>query len=116
MIAQNDQEPPEQAVGLGVDHIMLMRTAVIGVGVAVGIVFPVINAAGGNPVAEHLHNIVQRHFDPAHFMIARRRVVDPVFDMVLVAALMVEPCLAVSELGAFGGVRAFVPLVIPDAR
>lgn len=84
------------------------------IGMAVVIIPALVNLAGGETVAEHLRHISSRHLHAADAA-AVPLVIRPIFKVVPVAALVVEPCGAVAKLFSLGVVRAVIPLEVTDA-
>ena len=80
----------------------------------IGVFFAQIDLAGRHPVADHLADIPQRHLHAGHagFIGA---VVDPVFEVVLVPALVVEPRRGVALGVPLGLVGAVVALIVDAA-
>ena len=89
---------------------------IVVVGVGILIILAVVVLAGGQPVAEHLDDIFDRHPDPVHRLIPFGRIVDPVLEVVLVAAFVVQPGARVPLLLPFAVVGALMPVIIahPD--
>ena len=107
----------DELAGLGMDEDMAARLFVVVVGRGVGIFVALIDLAGGNAVAEHFGYIFERHFAPAHvdLTVVGNTVVDPVFKVVAVASLVVEPRKAHAVFAPLSVVRAAVALIILDA-
>ena len=78
----------------------------------IGVVFAFVVFAGGNAVTHHLGHVLFRHAHTGHGVVAVRCVVDPVFQMVLIASLMVQPGGAVAFFLALGVVGAADPLPV----
>ena len=83
----------------------------------VGILLLLVYAAGGDTVAEHLGYILLGHLAPADIdaAILTETVVDPVFKVVAVAALVMQPRMAHAVLDALGIIGAAVALIELDA-
>ena len=92
--------------------------------VSLGIIFPwgtimilvfQISFTGSYPVTKHFRYIAKGHFDPFHgFSIAG--IVNPIFHMMFIASLMVEPGSAIPFLRPFCFIGTAVALVIFDSR
>ena len=94
---------------------MVQALGVVLPGGGVGVFFLLIDLAGGDAVAEHFHHVVDRNLHAPHLIAQLRRVVDPVFKMVPVPPLVVEPGGGIALLQPFDLVGAAGPLVVPDA-
>lgn len=97
------------------DDIVAEAVDVIIPGGGVGIVLLLVGLAGGDAVAEHFDDVAGGHFHAAHFVVQGGGIIDPVFEVVFVAAFVVEPGGGVALFEAFGFVGAFVALEVPDA-
>ena len=95
---------------------MPLRALVVVIGGCVGVLLALIDPAGGDPVAEHLGDVFFRHLAPAHEDVPVRgdAVVDPVFKVMAVAALVVQPRQAQARGLPLGIVRAAVALIVVD--
>ena len=93
------------------DDIVIDRVCIVIIRIAVAVGSTAIGLAGGYAVAEHLYYILNGHFHAAHTG-AVGSVVDPVLQMMLIPALMMQPCRAVALFAAFDLVRAAVALII----
>src|SRR5699024_2322724 len=102
--------------GLGVEDQMVPAAVVVFPRAGVGIAVAHIVLAGGDTVADHFRHIPRGHPHTAQRMVAGGRVVDPVFQMVPVAALVVQPGGAVAFGLALGVVGAAVALPVFGAR
>ena len=65
-----------------------------------------------NPVTKHLGNIFLRHRNRLYFM-RNRVIVCPIFKVMSVSALMMQPRGRISVLAALFLIRAFISAVIP---
>ena len=74
------------------DDIVIDRVCIVIIRIAVAVGSTAIGLAGGYAVAEHLYYILNGHFHAAHTG-AVGGVVDPVLQMMLIPALMMQPCL-----------------------
>ena len=117
LLLEYEQHLADELAGLGMDEDMAARLFVVVVGRGVGIFVALIDLAGGNAVAEHFGYIFERHFAPAHvdLTVVGNTVVDPVFKVVAVAPLVVEPRKAHAVFAPLSVVRAAVALIILDA-
>ena len=89
-----DRQHPEQTFqkcgSLAVNEPVHPALAVVGKGIGVRVLVPVVDLSGSHSVTEHLDDVAQGHFhglDAARLRI----VVRPVFKMVLVAPLVMQP-------------------------
>src|SRR5699024_9021197 len=101
--------------GVGVDQVVVPGPVVVLPGGGVGVLLPLVDLAGRDPVAEHLHHVVHRHLHAAHPVVPRGGVVDPVLQVVLVPALVVEPGGGPACLQPLDLIGAPVPLVVPGS-
>ena len=85
------------------------------IGVAVVIIVPLVDLAGGKAVTEHFRHVFLRHFHAADAA-AILLIVGPVFEMMAIPALMVEPGGAVAEELALLVVGTVVSLKVLCAR
>ena len=72
---------------------MALRADIVVIRRGVGVLVLEVGPARRDAVAEHLGDVAQRHFAPAHVDLAvvADTVVDPVFKVVAVAPLVVQP-------------------------
>ena len=112
LVAQNQQAGLQLLAGLGVQDVVVPAAVIVLPRRGVGVLVALIVLAGGNAVTDHLGHVAGGHPHTGHGMVAVRRVVDPVFQMVLVAALMVQPGGAVALGLALGVVGAARPLPV----
>ena len=112
LIAQDQQAGLQLLAGLGVQDVVVPAAVIVLPRRGVGVLVALIVLAGGNAVTDHLGHVAGGHPHTGHGMVAVRRVVDPVFQMVLVAALMVQPGSAVALGLALGVVGAARPLPV----
>ena len=105
----------QQRSRLGVEQIVVFAVLVILPGGGVGVPAAQIDLAGGHTVADHLADVPQGdlHAGEAGF---RGAVVDPVFEVMLVAALVVEPCRGVAPGFPLRLIGAVVALIVDAAR
>ena len=117
LLLEHKQHFADELACLGVDEDMSARLFVVVVGRGVGVFVALIDLAGGDTVAEHLGHVLERHFAPAHedLTVVADAVVDPVFKVMAVAPLVVEPGEAHAVFAPLGVVRAAVALIILDA-
>ena len=113
LVPQHQQQALQQGAGLGVEDVVVLAVGVVLPRGGVGVALLLVGLAGRHPVAEHLHHVPHRHLHAAHAVVQRLVIVDPVLQVVLVAALVVEP-----GGGHAGGqplrlVGAAVPLEVP---
>ena len=112
-IPQNQQAGFQLFAGFGVQDVVVTAVFVIlprgGVCVAGALVI----LAGGNAVTHHFRHIAVGHAHPGHGVVAVGGIVNPVFQVVLVAPLVVQPCgrvafrLALGVVGAAGALPIF---------
>ena len=112
LVAQNQQAGLQLLAGLGVQDVVVPAAVIVLPRRCVGVLVALIVLAGGNAVTDHLGHVAGGHPHTGHGVVAVRRVVDPVFQMVLVAALMVQPGGAVALGLALGVVGAARPLPV----
>ena len=116
LVPQHPQQLLQQRLGLGVEDVVVQAPGIVLPRGGVGVPLLLIYLAGGDTVAEHLHHIVDRHLHPAHFVLQLRGVVDPIFQVVPVSPLVVEPGGGVAPLQALHLVGAAVSLKIFHTR
>ena len=77
----------------------------------IGIVLSFIDSAGCNPVHNHLYHILERHFiaNQPRFLIFGN--INPIFKMVFIASLMMQPCLRKSHNLPFSRIGASGSLI-----
>ena len=97
------------------NDVVVDGAGVVVIRVAVPVKRTAVGLARRNAVAEHFEHIFQRHLHAAHPR-AVRRVVDPVFQMMAVSSLVVQPRRTVSLFAPLDFVRAAVALIIPRTR
>ena len=105
----------QQRSRLGVEQIVVFAVLVVLPRGGVGVLAAQIDLAGGHTVADHLADVPQGdlHAGEAGF---RGAVVDPVFEVMLVAALVVEPCRGVASGFPLRLIGAVVALIVDAAR
>ena len=102
----------ELGAGRGVQQVVVLAAVIIVPGRGVGVLAAEIVAARGDAVADHLGHIPARHAHAGHGVVAVRRVVDPIFQVVAVAPLVVQPGGAVAFGLALGVVGAAAALPV----
>lgn len=110
-IPDHQQQLFQQCPCFGMEQIVILALFIILPRGCVGVLVAQIDPAGRHAVADHLADIAQGHFHAAQAGFVGR-VVDPVFQMVLVAALMVKPGAAVALYRALHLIGAAVPLIV----
>ena len=94
---------------------MVLAVLVVVPGGGIGVLVAQIDLAGGHPVADHLADIPERDLHPGQAGLGGA-VVDPVFQMMLVAALVVEPGRGVAPGLPLRLVGAVVALIVDAPR
>ena len=93
---------------------MALRADIVVIRRGVGVLVLEVGPARRDAVAEHLGDVAQRHFAPAHVRLSvlPDAVVDPILEVMAVASLVMQPGKAHAVLLALGVVRTAVALVI----
>ena len=114
LILQNPQHFLKLCTGLRVNGDVLPRVHEIIIGGRIGISIFQVDFAGCQAVAEHLRHIAHRHFVPriADLVIRCQGIIHPVFKVVPVAPLVMQPGLRDPLLQPLGIVRAAKALII----
>ena len=117
LLLQQQEPAIQQGSGLLIDPQVTLGAVKVVVGGGVGVFFALVDPAGGDAVAEHLRYIFFRHFAAAHGhgAVGADAVVDPVLEVMAVAALVVQPGQAHAGFAALLVVGAAKALVILGA-
>ena len=105
LFRQHVEDLHHLCLGLGVHHPGIPAVLQVVQRIPVRIILSVIDPAGGNPIQTQLYHIAGGH-GVAHEHHVTAAVVDPVFQMVLVPALVMEPCGRVAQLFPLSGIGA----------
>ena len=117
VLRQEAQTFFQKSTGLGVDQAAGLPFQKIIQRHIVGVLIAVVDAACRYPVTEHLQHVAERHLDAVHRPgLFADPVVRPVFQMVLVASLVMHPGRGVAEITALRIIRTPEPLVVFHAR
>ena len=113
-VAHHLQQLFQQGTGLRVEQVVGLAALVVFPRGSIGVLVAQIDLACGHAVAHHFAHIAQGHL---HAVKARLpgAVIDPVFQMVLVAALVVQPRGGIAPRQTFRFVGAVVTLIIDAA-
>ena len=106
LVFEHGEHIQQQRCGVGVDHIVPCGAHIVVIWVAVAIRTAAVGLAGGHAVAEHFSYIADRHFQAGHTVAGLGGIVDPIFQVMLVAALVMQPGGGVAFVLAFAVVRA----------
>ena len=100
-LGQHMQQLFQEGGGIFVDSIMVPVLLIVGKRKGIRIIVPIVITAGGHPVAEHFYYIAGRHGHSLKPLGGVQSHIDPVFKMMAVTSLVVEPGrgIAMSLLG-----------------
>ena len=90
---------------------------IIIIGVSVGVLLAVVDAAGGNAVAEHFCHISFGHLHRLNFFAGNLTEIRPIFGVMLIASLVVKPCGAIAFFAPFciiGTAEALIVFAAPQ--
>jgi len=110
LLCQHQQQLAQKGLGLRVHKVAALAPLVIFQRLAVVVLFPLINFTGGDAVTEHLDDVLEGHLHRLH-LVGHVAVVGPVFVVVAVAALVVQPGQGIAPDDAFLVVGAAVALI-----
>ena len=114
-VAHHFQQFFQQGAGLRVEQVVGLAALVVFQRGSIGVLVAQIDLAGGHAVAHHFAHIAQGHLHAGKARLPGA-VIDPVFQMVLVAALVVQPRGGIAPRQTFRFVGAVVTLIIDAAR
>ena len=109
---QHPEEFGDFAAGFGLEEWGILAGLEIFPRAAVIVLCAFVDLRGGDAVAEHLGDVAVWHAAADHRGFLFRVVVDPVLEVVLVAALVMEPGFTQAGFEAFCRVRAAVALIV----
>ena len=115
LFRKHGEEQLQEIGGGGMDGASVLATHKIFERMAVLIVFPLINLARRNAVAEHLYDITKGHFDRL-IALGDGIYIHPIFKMVLVSSLVMHPRGGIAEQLTLALVGAAVALIVFCAR
>ena len=114
LIPDHFQQLFQQRAGLRVKDIMILAALVILPGSGIGIPVSQVDLTSGHPVTDHLADIPQGDLHPHHALLGIA-VIDPIFQVMLIAPLMMQPSRGIPPGLPFCFIGAVVPLVIDAA-
>jgi hypothetical protein len=111
LLCQHGKKPLKERPRLRMKALFFVDPEVIVKGGAVGVGASVVDLGSGNAVTDHLKHVAKWHFDAfpfPGFLIH----LDPVFIMVGVSSLVVEPRCRIPPLHSFCSIGTSVPLIV----